>query len=52
MCYVPGLSTHDYRVHDAAKFVPAGTDIIITFHYQTIGKPVTDRTKIGLTMTR
>ena len=52
MCYVPGLSTHDYRVHDAAKFVPAGTDIIITFHYQTIGKPVTDRTRIGLTMTR
>jgi hypothetical protein len=52
MCYVPGLSTHDYRLHDAAKFVPAGTDIVITFHYQTVGKPLVDRTKIGLTMTR
>jgi hypothetical protein len=52
MCYVPGLSTHDYRVHDAAKFVPAGSDIVITFHYQTIGKPAVDRTKLGLTFAR
>lgn len=52
MCYVPGLQAHDYRVHDAAKFVPANSDIIVTFHYQTTGKAVADRPRIGITTTR
>jgi hypothetical protein len=52
MCYVPGLSTHDYRVHGAAKLVPAGSDIVITFHYQTNGTAAIDRTKIGFTVTK
>jgi hypothetical protein len=52
MCYVPGLSTHDYRLHNAAKFVPAGSDIVVTFHYLTTGKAAIDRSKIGFTVTK
>jgi hypothetical protein len=50
-CYLPGLSLHDYRPHNAAKFVPAGSDLIVTLHYLTVGKPVVDRSRIGFTVT-
>jgi hypothetical protein len=52
MCYVPGLSAHDYRLHDAAKLVRAGSDLIVTFHYQTNGKATVDRTQIGFTLAK
>lgn len=35
---------------NAGKLVPAGSDIIVSLHYTTNGKPVTDRTKIGYTV--
>jgi hypothetical protein len=31
-----------------AKFVPAGSDIVLQMHYMTMGHPMEDRTSIGL----
>jgi hypothetical protein len=49
--YVPGLREQrfDSTVADAAKLVPAGSDIIFQLHYTTKGKPADDQTKVGLT---
>jgi hypothetical protein len=49
-CYVPGQMTQDYRTQGAAKMIPAGTDIVFQVHYTPIGKEVTDRPRIGLTV--
>jgi hypothetical protein len=48
--FVPGLQEQrfDSPVADAAKFVPAGSDIIFQLHYTTNGKPAVDQTKVGL----
>jgi hypothetical protein len=48
--YVPGVPPTDYRIHKAAKLVPAGTDIVIQMHYTPNGRPTTDQTKIGFTL--
>ena len=48
-CYLPGASFDDYREWNAGKLVPAGSDIIVSLHYTTNGKAVTDKTKIGFT---
>ena len=50
--YVPGTSPLDFRIHRAAKLIPAGYDISIQMHYTPIGKETTDRTQIGLTLAR
>jgi hypothetical protein len=51
-CYVPGMSTHDYRPHGAAKLVPAGFDIVLTVHYTANGKAVVDKSRLGFTVAR
>src|SRR5712691_2598039 len=51
-CYLPGASYDDYRVWDAGKLVPGGSDIIVSLHYTTNGKAVTDRTRIGFTVAK
>jgi hypothetical protein len=51
-CYLPGVAADDYRDWNAGKQVPAGSDIIVSLHYTTNGKAVTDRTKIGFTVAR
>jgi len=51
-CYLPGLPYQDYRPINAALFVPAGADIVISLHYTTNGLAVTDRTKIGFTVAK
>ncbi len=50
--YAPGLQAQrfDSPVADAAKFVPAGSDLVFQLHYTTNGKAATDQTKIGLTI--
>jgi len=50
--YVPGLQEQrfDTPIADAAKLVPAGSDLVFQLHYTTNGKPATDQTKIGLTL--
>jgi len=51
-CYLPGASYDDYRVWNAGKLVPAGSDIIVSLHYTPNGKAVTDRTRIGFTVAK
>ena len=51
-CYIPGNSVDDYRVWNAGKLVPAGSDIIVSFHYTTNGKAMVDRSKIGFTVAK
>jgi hypothetical protein len=44
----PGLGAQDFSEFDSAKFVPKGSDIVFSMHYTAIGKPTTDRSKLGL----
>jgi hypothetical protein len=48
--YVPGLREQrfDATVADAAKLIPAGSDLIFQLHYTTKGKAADDQTKVGL----
>jgi len=51
-CYIPGNSVDDYRVWNAGKLVPAGSDIIVSLHYTTNGKALVDKTKFGFTVAK
>lgn len=51
-CWVPGQVAADYRSFNAAKLVPAGSDITLNLHYTPNGKAVTDHLKIGLTIAK
>ena len=47
LVYAPG-SLPDQWPEDYAKFVPAGSDIVLQMHYTAHGKATEDRTSIGL----
>ena len=47
LVYAPG-SLPDQWPDDYAKFIPAGSDIVLQMHYTTRGKAMQDRTSIGL----
>jgi hypothetical protein len=49
-CYLPGMISADYRIHNAAKLIPAGSDIMINMHYTPNGTAVTDHVQIGFTV--
>jgi hypothetical protein len=51
-CYVPGNPAADYRTVNAAKLVPAGSDIAINLHYTPNGKAHTDHLKVGFTIAK
>ena len=51
-CYVPGKSFEDYRIFNAAKLIPAGSDIRVQIHYTPSGKESVDRPEIGVTIAR
>jgi mono/diheme cytochrome c family protein len=44
----PGLGAQSFNVGGSAKFVRKGSDFVFNIHYTAIGKPATDRSKIGL----
>lgn len=46
-CYEPGRMPADFRPFNAAKLIPAGTDIAVNVHYTPNGKPVTDHVRIA-----
>ncbi len=50
--YVPGVPPQDYRVHNAAKLIPANSDLVLQVHYTAVGKPVTEITRIGFTVAK
>ena len=41
-CYLPGNFAADYRAINAAKLIPAGSDITFNLHYTPNGTAVTD----------
>jgi hypothetical protein len=45
--YVPGEGSRVYPLGTAARLA-AGSTLVFQMHYTTIGKPTTDRTRIGL----
>lgn len=51
-CYEPGRPPADFRPYQAAKLIPAGTDIAVNVHYTPNGKPVTDHVRIGFTLAK
>ena len=50
--YVPGAPPADYRLHGAAKLIPAGTDFMIQMHYTPNGTATTDQTRVGFTFAK
>ena len=51
-CYEPGRPPADFRPFNAAKLIPAGTDIAVNVHYTPNGNPVTDHVRIGFTLAK
>jgi hypothetical protein len=51
-CYEPGRMPADFRPYNAAKLIPAGTDIGVNVHYTPNGKAVTDHVQIGFTLAK
>jgi hypothetical protein len=51
-CYEPGRMPADFRPFNAAKLIPAGTDIAVNVHYTPNGKPVKDHVQIGFTLAK
>src|SRR5712691_10678049 len=51
-CYVPGLQATDYRVFNAAKLIPANSDIVFQVHYTTVGTAMTDKPEVGFTISK
>jgi hypothetical protein len=49
--YVPGRLYGSYE-EGVARKIPAGSDIVLQMHYTTIGQPVTDRTQIGIVVSK
>jgi len=47
LVYAPG-SSPDRWPDGLAKFIPAGSDLVLQMHYTTNGHPASDRTSIGL----
>jgi len=51
-CYVPGQFFQDYRIHNAAKLLKAGTDLVFQLHYTPVGKDVVDKPRLGFTVAK
>jgi hypothetical protein len=51
-CYEPGRPPADFRPYNAAKLIPAGTDIAVNVHYTPNGNAVTDHVRIGFTVAK
>jgi mono/diheme cytochrome c family protein len=49
-CFVPGIAAMDYRPYNAAKLIPAGSDITFSLHYNPNGKAAVDLTRVGFTI--
>ncbi|MBV9083117.1 MAG: thiol-disulfide isomerase [Acidobacteriaceae bacterium] len=51
LVYAPG-SSPDAWPEGFAKFIPAGSDIVLQMHYTTAGRAANDRTSVGLVSSR
>ena len=48
----PGLGAQNFNIDGSAKFVPKGSDLVFELHYTAVGKPTTDRSKLGLVLAK
>lgn len=48
--YVPGHTISDYRLYNAARFIPANTDVYLNLHYTPNGKPIRTHVRVGFTV--
>ena len=44
----PNIGAQNFVFGDSAKFIPKGSDLVFEIHYTAMGKPTTDRTKVGI----
>jgi len=51
-CYEPGRGAADFRPYNAAKLIPAGTDIAVNVHYTPNGKAISANFEIGFTVAK
>jgi hypothetical protein len=51
-CYLPGNPAADYRGFNAAKLVPAGSDLTLNLHYTPNGRATTDHVRVGITVAK
>ena len=49
-CYLPGNPAADYRGLQAAKLIPAGSDVFYSIHYTPNGNAYTDHIQLGFTV--
>jgi hypothetical protein len=50
--YVPGHTLSDYRPYNAARLIPANTDIYLNLHYTPNGTPVRTHVRVGFTVAK
>jgi len=50
--YVPGHTISDYRRYNAARFIPANTDVYLNLHYTPNGKPIRTHVRVGFTIAK
>ena len=50
--YVPGHTISDYRSFQAARFMPANTDVYLNLHYTPNGKPLRTHVRVGFTIAK
>ena len=48
--YNPGVNAQEFTVGDAAKFIPAGSDIVFECHYVPSGTAQTDKSRVGIVL--
>ncbi|MGH9720577.1 MAG: thiol-disulfide isomerase, partial [Bryobacteraceae bacterium] len=46
----PGVNAQEFAAGEAAKFIPAGSDIVFECHYVPSGAPQTDRSRVGIVL--
>jgi hypothetical protein len=46
--YNPGVNAQEFTVGGAAKFIPAGSDIVFECHYVPSGTATADRSRVGI----
>jgi len=50
--YVPGHTMSDYRPYQAARLIPANTDVYLNLHYTPNGTPVRTHVRVGFTVAK
>jgi len=48
----PGLGSQNFSIDGAAKLVPKGSDLVFELHYTAVGKPTTDKSKLGIVLAK